>query len=487
MAGGQGQRLWPLSRAAMPKQFLQLGQADSLLASALRRARLLPHCAPAIVLTGERERFLAAERLRESGQAGDGAVIVLEPEGRNTAATAAVAALHAHAQCPDALLLLLPADHRIEDENAFAQQVSAGVGAADAGRIVVFGVPPHRAETGYGYIRHGEPLPGGGHTVHHFAEKPNAQQARQFLDSGDYSWNSGMFLLRADVAVAEFERWAPDLLGHCRESLRLAESDLGFLRLNAESFRRCERISLDYAVMERTDKGAVFPLSCGWSDIGSWTSLRDIAERDARGNANIGDVLTVDSDDCYLHSESRLVAAFGLRDISVVETEDAVLVADIRKSQQIKTLIAEIQRKDRPELVEHRRVHRPWGFYHSLLNCDGYQVKLIHVLAGAKLSLQRHRHRSEHWVAVHGVATVTNGDRTFPLRPPEATYIPVGTAHRLVNDTDTELEIIETQLGSYLGEDDIERLEDHYGRDRPSGAEPGARDGAASDPACPKP
>ena len=473
MAGGQGQRLWPLSRTNRPKQFLRLGRPQSLLAATLERAARLPGSAPAIVVTGERNRFLAAECLRESGRpVGD---IVLEPTGRNTAATAAVAALRARAKREDALVALLPTDHHVDDERAFARDVAAAIPTARAGRIVVFGVAPKSADTGYGYIQRGDALSDGGHALRRFTEKPDAQRARRFVDAGDHSWNSGMFLLRADVAVAELERWAPAVLERCAEALRLAVTDADFLRLDADSFSGCERVSLDRAVMERTDLGAVFPLCCGWSDIGSLASLRDIAEQDEDGNALVGDVLALDSRECYLHGETRLVAALGLRGVGVVETDDAVLVADLAQSQRVRALADALRRERRTELDEHRRVRRPWGFYQSLLKRDGYQVKRLCVRPGGKLSLQRHRLRSERWTAVRGVATVTNGAETFALRPPQTTYIPAGAAHRLANDTDAEVEIVEVQHGGYLGEDDIERLEDVYGRSAPDGGAPSAR------------
>ena len=467
MAGGQGQRLWPLSRTTRPKQFLRLGQPRSLLAATLTRVGQLPGAAEALIIAGEGERFLVAECLRASGSPGGG--VVLEPAGRNTAAAAAIAALRAEAeQAADALLLLAPTDHHIGDEDAFVRDIIAATPAARAGHIVVFGVPPSRADAGYGYLQRGDPLPGGGHALRRFIEKPDAQRAQRLLDSGDYSWNSGMFLLRADVALAELERWVPETLRHCRAAWQLAISDAGFVRLDAEHFARCEPVSLDCAVMERTDQGAVFPLRCGWNDIGSWTSLRDMAAQDSDGNATVGDVLALDSLDCYLHSESRLLATLGLRGICVVETDDAVLVADLAHSQQIKTLIGALARAGRSELDAHATVHRPWGSYQSLLRGNGHQVKRICVLPGGMLSLQRHRQRSEHWTVVRGVATVTNGDRTFTLQPSETTSIAVGAVHRLANEGDGDLEIIEIQFGGYLGEDDIERLEDRYGRDSPA-------------------
>ncbi|HLB84019.1 MAG TPA: mannose-1-phosphate guanylyltransferase/mannose-6-phosphate isomerase, partial [Steroidobacteraceae bacterium] len=365
----------------------------------------------------------------------------------------------------DPVLLVLPADHVITDVPAFQAAVAVGRVAAESGSLVTFGVVPDRAETGYGYIRRGAG-PGPAFSVGKFVEKPDSATARGYVESGEYYWNSGMFMFRASAYLAELGRYAPAMLAACRAALAAAGRDLDFLRLPAQEFASCPSDSIDYAVMERTDRAVVVPLAAGWSDVGSWAALADALPRDAEGNVTAGDVLTEDSSGCYLHSTSRLVAAVGLRDHVVVETKDAVLVAPRDRVQDVKELVAELKARGRYETSLHREVYRPWGSYDSIDSGDRFQVKRLIVNPGATLSLQLHHHRAEHWVVVTGTAKVTRGDEVFTLSENESTYIPIGARHRIENPGKIPLHIIEVQSGTYLGEDDIVRFEDRYGRDK---------------------
>jgi len=420
--------------------------------------------APPIVVCNENHRFMVAEQLRELGTAPQ--AIVLEPQGRNTAPAAAIAALLVSGGADaDPVLLVLPADHVITDVPAFQAAVAVGRVAAESGSLVTFGVVPDRAETGYGYIRRGAG-PGPAFSVGKFVEKPDSATARGYVESGEYYWNSGMFMFRASAYLAELGRYAPAMLAACRAALAAAGRDLDFLRLPAQEFASCPSDSIDYAVMERTDRAVVVPLAAGWSDVGSWAALADALPRDAEGNVTAGDVLTEDSSGCYLHSTSRLVAAVGLRDHVVVETKDAVLVAPRDRVQDVKELVAELKARGRYETSLHREVYRPWGSYDSIDSGDRFQVKRLIVNPGATLSLQLHHHRAEHWVVVTGTAKVTRGDEVFTLSENESTYIPIGARHRIENPGKIPLHIIEVQSGTYLGEDDIVRFEDRYGRDK---------------------
>lgn len=462
LSGGSGTRLWPLSRELHPKQFLALESGGpTLFQSTLARLADLPEAETPIVVANAEHRFLAAEQLLESGVAG--ATILLEPEGRNTAPALAAAALAAGARDPEAMLLALPADHVIRDVAAFHAAVAAGVAAGAAGKLVVFGVDPDRPEPGYGYIR-AEVGDDGPAVVAAFVEKPGAEQAAAFLASGGYFWNSGMFLLRADRYLAELERYAPEVLNAVRQSWDGAHRDLDFLRLASEPFRRSPSISIDYAVMERTHDAVVVPLAAGWSDVGSWDALAALGGKDKSGNVAVGDTLLAASENVYVRAESRLVAALGVTDQVIVETPDAVLVAGRRHAQDVKRLVAILAENGRSERLVHRRVHRPWGWYEGMASGERFQVKRILIKQGASLSLQRHRHRAEHWVIVHGTAEVLRGDETFLLCEDESTYIPMGVRHRLGNKGKIPLELIEVQTGSYFGEDDIERFDDDYGR-----------------------
>ncbi|MCA8864007.1 MULTISPECIES: mannose-1-phosphate guanylyltransferase/mannose-6-phosphate isomerase [unclassified Halomonas] len=460
LSGGSGTRLWPLSREQMPKQFLRLTSSQSLLQQTLRRLTGLTDTVP-MLMGHHSHRFLMAEQLREIDQA---ATLVLEPEGRNTAPAIACAALLARRTGDDPLLLVLPADHVIGDIQAFQHSVSLAVPLAEMGYLVTFGVVPTQPETGYGYIACGGPLEGGHHLAA-FIEKPDAKRAAELVDSGDYLWNSGMFLLRASNYLDQLKRLQPNMLKACEEAVSSAHRDLDFLRLGEAAFRRCPADSIDYAVMERCEHAAVVSLDAAWSDIGSFDSLWSALETDATGNGAKGDTWLTDTQDSLIIAEHRLVATLGVKDIIVVETSDSVLVAHRDNAQQVKQLVAELTQMERSEPHSAPLVHRPWGSFHAMDNGERYQVKHITVKPGGRLSLQRHHHRAEHWVVVSGTAQVTIGDRSFLVTENQSTYIPIGALHRLENTGKIPLELIEVQSGSYLGEDDIERLDDVYDRD----------------------
>lgn len=463
LSGGAGSRLWPLSRGLFPKQLLALTGDHSLIQETVARATGEGFEAPLIICNVE-HRFLIAEQMREAGIRP--AAIVLEPQGRNTAPAAAVAALLAAQKDPGALMLLMPADHVIRDSAAFRDAVRRAEAAATAGYLVTFGITPDAPETGYGYIRKGPALSGldGCFAVARFVEKPDAATATGYLASGDYGWNSGMFLFRADVFLAELEKLEPELLAHCRAAIETGRKDLDFFRLDAGAFAKARSISIDYAVMERTDKAAVVPVQMGWSDIGSWDSLWSATQRDEAGNATKGDVLHHGARNSYLRSEGPLVAAVGVEDMVVVATTDAVLVSHKSASQDVKQIVERLKAQGRELHNSHRKVFRPWGSYEGIQSGDNFQVKHIIVNPGAKLSLQMHHKRAEHWIVVGGEAQVTCGERVFPLKENESTYIPLGAKHRLENLGAEPLHLIEVQSGSYLGEDDIVRFEDTYGR-----------------------
>ncbi|NMX23532.1 mannose-1-phosphate guanylyltransferase/mannose-6-phosphate isomerase [Dissulfurirhabdus thermomarina] len=462
LSGGSGTRLWPLSRAAHPKQFLRLGAGPSLLRDTVERMAALPGRGAPVLVCHHRHRFLAAEELRGAGV--EDATLILEPAGRNTAPAAACAALEVlRAEGDDALLLVSPADHLLEDRAAFAGAVAAGRPAAEAGALVTFGVTPAGPETGYGYIRPGGEGPGPV-PVAEFVEKPDREAAEAYVAAGCL-WNSGIFLFRARRYLEELERFAPEILAACREAHARARVDLDFLRLDPEAFGACPSDSIDYAVMERTGDAVVVPLPARWSDLGSWSALWAAGGADRRGNVFEGDVVAEDVRGCLLRAEHRLVAAVGLEDHVVVETADAVLVAPRDRVQEVKALVARLRAEGRGEAETHRRVFRPWGSYEQVDAGDRFQVKRITVKPGARLSLQRHHHRAEHWVVVRGTARITRGDEVLVLTEDQSTYIPLGTVHRLENPGKIPLEIIEVQTGSYLGEDDIVRLEDAYGRE----------------------
>ena len=466
LSGGSGTRLWPLSRELYPKQLLPLVGKGTMLQETLARTAGMEAGAP-VVVCNESHRFLVAEQLREAGA--NARSILLEPIGRNTAPAVAVAALNvvAGAKTGDAagdpVLLVLPADHVIRDTKAFQDAVAVGLKAAEAGKLVTFGVVPTKPETGYGYIRRADGS-GPSYPVAQFVEKPDLATAQQYVDSGKYYWNSGMFMFRASVFLQELRSFAPAIYDACVQATTAAKADLDFVRLPNKEFEACPSDSIDYSVMEKTKLAVVVPLDAGWSDVGSWSALHEAMTGDANGNVQVGDVLTADTEGCYLQSSSRLIATVGLKDHVVVETKDAVLVAPKERVQDVKKLVTELKKQGRYETSLHREVFRPWGSYDSIDSGDRFQVKRLVVKPGASMSLQLHHHRAEHWVVVSGTARITRGDETFLLEENQSTYIPLGVRHRIENPGKITLHIIEVQSGSYLGEDDIVRFEDRYGR-----------------------
>ena len=461
LSGGVGSRLWPVSRESHPKQFQPLAGELSMLQETLKRTTGLDESAP-VVVCNEEHRFMVAEQLRQVNL--EASALILEPVGRNTAPAVALAALYAVADDPDALLLVLPADHVIQDVEAFVAAVGKAVPLAQQGRLMTFGVVPSSPETGYGYIKCGESLDGDLYDLERFVEKPDAPTAEAYLESGSYLWNSGMFLLGAAAYLEELKSHAPEILSCCQDAMQSANRDMDFVRPEPAIFDGCPSDSIDYAVMENTERGGVVSLDCGWSDVGAWSALWDVSARDKEGNASRGDVILDNCKDSYFYSDSRLVAATGVNGLVVVETADAVLVADRDKVQDVKRIVNQLKAQDRPEVSLHRRVYRPWGSYESLVTAERFQVKRIIVDPGERLSLQMHHHRAEHWIVVSGTAEVTCEDRTFMLGEDESTYIPLGNKHRLANPGRIPLELIEVQSGTYLGEDDIVRFDDQYGR-----------------------
>ena len=465
LSGGAGKRLWPMSRTHYPKQLLPLYGSQSLLQQTALRLSDNERYNPPLVIANEAHRFIVAEQLGEIGLRPQ--AIVLEPAGRNTAPAAAAAALLLERLDPGAIMALLPSDHVIRDAPGFQTAMSQAVAAADKGHLVTFGIEPDRAETGYGYIEKGEAIAGAAnaHHVAEFVEKPDLPTAESYLASGKHLWNSGMFVMPVAVLLAEMRRLCPEIVAAVEAALAGAEPDLDFQRLETNAFSACPSDSIDYAVMERTDQAAVVPANFGWNDVGAWHALCDLAEKTDEGNAILGDVVARDSSGCYLRSEDgRLVAAIGLTDMILISTADAVMAVPRDRAGEVKDLVEQLEADDRSEVVHHRRVYRPWGNYMDTDAGNGFRSKRIVVKPGAQLSLQRHKHRSEHWVVVRGRARVTLGEDTFDLEPNQSTFIPKGVVHRLENHSDEPLHLIEVQVGDYLGEDDIERLEDTYGR-----------------------
>lgn len=461
LSGGVGSRLWPVSRETHPKQFLPLASDLTMLQETLKRTSGLTASAP-IVVCNEEHRFMVAEQLRQLKLEAGG--LILEPEGRNTAPAVALAALKAVAQDADAVMLVLPADHLIENVAAFVDAVGKALPQAQEGRLMTFGVVPTAPETGYGYIKCGSSVAEDLFELEHFVEKPDAQTAQGYLDEGGYLWNSGMFLLRAGTYLEQLGKLAPDMLTACEKAMAGSNADMDFVRPDPGEFAACPSDSIDYAVMEKTDVGGVVSLDCGWSDVGAWSALWEVAEQDSDGNVSNGDVLLNDCRNSYFRSDSRLVAATGVENLVVVETADAILVADREQVQGVKDIVNMLRDLDRTEATLHRRVYRPWGSYESLVTSERFQVKQIVVNPGQTLSLQMHHHRAEHWIVVNGTAEVTCGEKVFMLKEDESTYIPLGYKHRLANPGQIPLELIEVQSGAYLGEDDIVRFEDVYGR-----------------------
>ena len=462
LCGGSGTRLWPLSREGFPKQFLRLSGENSMLQQTLQRLGGIETLAPAVLVCNESSRFIVAEQLREIGLTD--ARMVLEPMRRNTAPAIATAALQALANGEDPVLLVLPSDHVILDTPAFHRAIALARVAAEEGSLLTFGITPTGPETGYGYIRAENAEAGQVHRILEFVEKPALALAEQYIASGDYFWNSGMFLFRASRYLEELERFQPAVVAACREALAKAKTDLDFIRLDHDAYAASPDIAVDYAVMERTTHAATIALDAGWNDIGSWAAVLEVAQKDASNNSAQGDVVMQDCNDCLVHGNSRLVTAIGMRNTIIVETSDAVLVMDADQAQHTKTLVAQLVKQDRSEATMHREVFRPWGSYDSIGNGERFQVKRITVKPGAKLSLQMHHHRAEHWIVVSGTAQITNGDKEYLLTENQSTYIPLGVVHSLANPGKVPLELIEIQSGSYLGEDDIVRFEDRYGR-----------------------
>lgn len=463
LSGGSGTRLWPVSRKNLPKQFLALAGTRTLFQQTIARTRQLPGVAAPIVVASEDHRFLAADQLLEAGI--EGADIVLEPLARNTAPAIALGALQALQRDPDALLLVLPADHLIGDTAAFVEAVTRAMPLAAQGWLVTFGIRPDRPDTGFGYIRRTDAIDDHGFRVGQFVEKPDLATATSYLADGGYDWNSGMFLFKASRYLDELEQHAPDMLGAVRDAHAKASTDLDFVRIDRDAFARVPENSIDYAVMEKTQRAAVIPVSCAWSDIGSWSALWLTGDKDADGNLREGDTMAVDSRNSLLRSHDRhLLATVGIDDLIVVTTPDATLVAHRDAAQDVKKIVEQLKAAGRSEHALHRVVYRPWGNYDSLEAGERFQVKRIVVKPGASLSLQKHHHRAEHWIVVSGTAEVTCDDNVFLLSENQSTYIPLGSKHRLRNPGKVALELIEVQSGSYLGEDDIVRFDDVYGR-----------------------
>lgn len=455
MAGGSGTRLWPLSRTLFPKQFLSLTSSATMLQETLLRLSPLDH-QPAFLVCNQEHRFIVAEQLRKANLVHGG--IALEPVGRNTAPAVAIAALHARAKGEDPLLLVLAADHVIAQPAAFCQSVQAAIPLAEQGKLVTFGIVPTIPETGYGYIQQGVAAGHGASTVAAFVEKPNLELAQQYVAEGSYLWNSGMFLFKASVYLHELAQHCPQMVEQCQLALQRAQGDLDFIRLDPDAFAACPDDSIDYAVMEKTANAVVMPLNASWSDVGSWSALWEVSEKDAQGNVLQGDVLTEQTHNSFIYAQHRLTATVGIDDVVVVETKDAVLVAHKDRVQDIKGIVNQLKAANRPEQLQHREVFRPWGSHDAIADGQRYHVKQVMVKPGQKTAVQIHYHRAEHWIIVSGTARVTRGDETFLISENESTYIPVGIAHAIENPGKIPLEMIEVRTGIYLEEDDIVRI-----------------------------
>ncbi|MFZ5572590.1 MAG: mannose-1-phosphate guanylyltransferase/mannose-6-phosphate isomerase [Thermodesulfobacteriota bacterium] len=470
LAGGSGTRLWPLSRKLYPKQLMNLVDAHTMLQNTMMRLKDFPDMAGPIIICNETHRFMVAEQIREIGI--DSAVIILEPVGRNTAPAVAVAALKSLAAKQDPILLVLPADHFIENSSRFHYSLSAGVRFAEQGRLITFGIVPTAPETGYGYIRKGAPIPGPAGqpanpavtTIDRFVEKPDRKTAEQYVASGEYFWNSGIFMFKASRVLSEMDRHVPEIVSACKTAMTDGREDLDFFRLDQAAFAACPGDSIDYAIMEKTTNGAMVPLDAGWNDLGSWEALWQVGQKDGQQNVLKGDVVIEDVKNSYLHATDRLIAAVGLENHIVVETTDAILISPRERVQDVKRLVDQLMKQKRIETLSHRKDYRPWGCNESIDAAERFQVKRVTVKPGAKISLQKHFHRAEHWIVVKGTARVTKDGEQFILREDQSTYIPVGTPHRLENPGKIPLELIEVRSGSYLGEDDIVRMDDVYGR-----------------------
>ncbi|MGJ7093653.1 mannose-1-phosphate guanylyltransferase/mannose-6-phosphate isomerase [Vibrio hannami] len=456
MAGGSGSRLWPLSRTHHPKQFLSLASENTMLQETVFRLKNVEHNPP-LIICNDSHRFIVAEQFRASKIQHSG--IILEPVGRNTAPAVAIAALNAIQDGEDPLLLVLAADHVIKDVAAFTESVTKAQELAAKGNLVTFGIVPNFAETGYGYIKRGGSVSEQSFSVDAFVEKPDQQTAQSYLDSGDYYWNSGMFMFKASVFLAELEKFRPDILAACKDAFVEKYPDLDFIRLKEDIFAKCPDESIDYAVMEQTDKAVVVPMDANWSDVGSWKAIWEVNDKDQNGNTTRGDVLTDDTKDSYIYSQNKLVTTVGVDNLVVVETKDAILVADKSKVQNVKNIVNELKKADRTEHLEHREIFRPWGSHDAIASGDRFHVKQVKIKPGGKTALQLHYHRAEHWIVVAGTAKVIRGDEEFMLTENESTYIPLGVPHAIENPGKLTLELIEVRSGSYLSEDDIVRIE----------------------------
>ncbi len=465
LSGGSGSRLWPMSRRLLPKQFLPLVSQRTMLQDTVLRLQGVEGALAPIVVSNDEHRFLVAEQMREIGVKSE--VQILEPVGRNTAPAVAVVALHVQSRHPDACMLVLPSDHLIRNVPAFHAAVATARPLAAGGALVTFGITPQGPVTGYGYIERGEPISRGEHSyrVERFVEKPDLETARRYVSSGQFFWNSGMFAFQPKRFLEELQRFRPEILAAAKAAWEAGKRDLDFLRLDSAAFTACPSDSIDYAVMERTSASAMVQADIGWSDVGSWGALWEAGEKDEDGNVAQGDVDLSDASGCYVRAEHRMVAVLGARDLVIVETDDAVLVADRSRAQEVKEVVERLDRQARTEHVSHSRVYRPWGYYESIDAGARFQVKRIMVKPGEALSLQMHHHRAEHWVVVSGTARVTRDAEVKLVSENESTYIPIGTKHRLENPGKTPLFLIEVQSGGYLGEDDIVRFDDRYGRE----------------------
>ncbi len=460
LSGGSGRRLWPLSRTLHPKQFIDLVNKTTLFQDTI--LRLPKNTADPLIICNEEHRFLAAEQLRQIGKKSSG--IILEPTGKNTAPAVALAAIRLTKNNSDQILLVLSADHVIQNIKSFHRSIEVAKTYAEQGKLVTFGIVPTKPETGFGYIEANISNKVECYDIKSFKEKPNQEQAQLYIDAGNYYWNSGIFMFKASVYLHELQKFEPEIYSACKKSLKTEHKDLDFIRLKNDKFDQCPKKSIDYAVMEHTKNGVVVPLKTNWSDIGSWSSLWSLKTKDRNGNVSEGDVILEEVRDTYTYSSNRLVTAIGIKDLVIIDTQDALLVADKKYAQKINSIVDKLKQNNRSELENHRKVYRPWGYYDSIDFGDGFQVKRISINPGAKLSLQKHQHRAEHWVVVKGIALITCGNKIFELRENQSTYISRGEIHRLENQKETPLEIIEIQTGSYLGEDDIIRLEDDYDR-----------------------
>ena len=466
LCGGSGTRLWPLSRQSFPKQFLSLtsNNKDSLLQKTIERISTLKNISSPILICNEEHRFLVAEQMR--GINIKNCSILLEPLGRNTAPAIAISALKALDKNDDPILLILSSDHEILNKEKFINTLNAGINYAKKEQLVTFGIVPTSPETGYGYIKAARPFTHNleGIDIKEFLEKPDLKKAKELIEDKRFTWNSGIFMFKAKTIIKEIEKFSPEIIKYCKESLKQSRNDLDFIRLEKISFEKCPNISIDCAVMEKTKKGTVLPLDANWNDIGSWQSVWEVSNKDKNGNFTKGKIIIKNTKNCYLSSEARLLVGIGLEDLIVVETNDAILVSNKSESQKVKEIVKILKDKKIPEGLKHSQIYRPWGHYKSIVEADRWQVKLIEVKSGEKLSLQMHHHRSEYWIIVRGTAEVEVDDKTKILTENESIYIPLGSKHRLTNPGKIPLALIEVQSGSYVGEDDIVRFEDKYGR-----------------------